>query len=273
MNHKGHNMNETKLLVLNNELTKKSEWGANIHSWTDKAKFLSTAYNNANILVDYTMIRPEYKKLEGEPRTQIYQSLVNQLNDIILDKDSKLADMITIFKQCVDVELPGMYDKETLFTNYVNFIFKYYKGLQIRIDSIYEDGLELANILETNDVCDPTIFTDFFRDQMLIEDIQIIDRKGNEQFDTYVTNYRVREVGLYLNKAISSLNKYSVYNYVKHGSYTLLRDKQSDIYFALVDAFKELDKLPVMAKVYLNLKEFPKREFMALIKDDCIQLF
>ena len=117
-------MNETKLLVLNNELTEKSEWGANIHSWTDKAKFLSTAYNNANILVDYTMIRPEYKKLEGEPRTQIYQSLVNQLNDIILDKDSKLADMITIFKQCVDVELPGMYDKETLFTNYVNFIFK-----------------------------------------------------------------------------------------------------------------------------------------------------
>ena len=238
---------------------------SSINSWTDIARELSILNNMKNVVLSYVRDKREYSFTSGTTDVNMLKIVSEQYNKELGDA-TNITAITNIFLSYLD-DIPNLADKESEITNYVNFLCKYYYGIDLRMDNFFEDGPALDEYIDRAGTMDKGLILDYIKDNFMISSVRIL--KGN----VLCTTYRALERCLFISKIFGVLNKYTLHNYLKHGSYTFLRDKQAEVYSHLVDALASVGPVPVICKLYLNLKDFPKREFMLLVKENCIQVF
>lgn len=268
--------------------------------WIDDAKYLSTINKLANVVgigVEYNSSYLQ-KPSNGFKYNEVDKDLLTNYKCDLIQAETLLDIWNVYMKYAVHYDEKddyhddagfGLVEKDTEVTKFINFILEYYYRVQVHIDSFMEDGKELAEVLDTNKFIDQKFLRDIVYNCINIASV-------NDKFDDpYSTPYRqivyaVETPFLYLNKLFStenlSLTKLAVNRFIRQKNYIIFKDRDSDLYNGFIKAFSRLDeipltpansskrgKIPKIAKLYLNLYNYPRTEYMLLIKDDCIQLF
>lgn len=238
---------------------------ASINSWTDIARELSILNRRKNVVLNYVRDKREYS-YPGDVKDDNMLKIVSEQYNTEISNATNISTITDIFLNYLG-NIPTIDNIETELTNYINFLCKYYYGLDLRMGSFFEDGPALEEYIDNTGKMDKGLIIDYIKDNYMISSARIV------KDDLLCTTFRALERCLFVSRMFGGLNRYTLHNYLKHGSYTFLRDKQAEVYNHLVNALANVGPIPVICKLYLNLEDFPKREFMLLVKENCIQVF
>ena len=255
--------------------------------WIDDAKCLSTINRLANVVgigIEYNSSYLQ-KPSNGFKYDQVDNDLLFKYSCDLTQAETLLDIWNVYMKYAMHYDEKddyhddagfGLVEKDTEVTKFINFILEYYYRVQVHIDSFMEDGKELAEILDTNKFIDQKFLRDIVYNCI---NIASINDEFGDLSGKYVRQivYAVKTPYLYLNKLFTkeypSLTKLAVNRFIRQKNYIIFKDRDSDLYNGFITAFSKLGEIPKIAKLYLNLYNYPRTEYMLLIKDDCIQLF
>lgn len=268
--------------------------------WIDDAKYLSTINRLANVVGRGIEYNSSYlqKPSNGFKYNEVDKDLLSKYSCDLIQAETLLDIWNVYMKYAVHYHEKddyhddagfGLVEKDDEVTKFINFIFEYYYRVQVHIDSFMEDGKELAEVLDANKFIEQKFLRDIVYNCINIASVNdVYDTLHDVHYRQIV--YAVETPFLYLNKLFSteylSLTKLAVNRFIRQKNYIIFKDRDSDLYDGFIKAFSKLDeipltpansskrdKIPKIAKLYLNFYNYPRTEYMLLIKDDCIQLF
>ena len=273
---------QNEVLVLNEE--KNYPFSESfMYKWIDVAKYLSRINRSANVVgrgIEYNssyIVKPETGFKYAEVDKDLLAKYLNELKQA----DTLLGIWEFYMKYAADDEFTidsgfGLLDKDSEVTNLINFILEYYYRTEIMIDSFIGDGQEFAEVVQAVKFIDQKFLRDTIYNCI---NIASVEDEYDDKHDVHYRHiiYASETPYLYLNKLFTkeypSLNKLAVSNFIRNKSYIIFKDKDNNLYNDFIEAFSTLGEVPKIARLHICLNNFPKTDYMLLIKNDCIQIF